>query len=332
MSTRSSVVKDDLQSLSEKMDALSQKMDSLATTVHNISAVILTTFKNGIVSDMHQQLNIISDSIKEEVRTLGKDVARTVDLDPVDWKKKLQRRKFYFYEAYRNNALADIYEDALNEETPRIPRKIFKNPVQQHNSIEDNLRKELCLKETEHEIKRLRSTAEVKISFINQIDSEVYQNISLNFTNGMAELQISKWKDAVESEERKSKEIWEAKSEFFGSNKHLLSIDSQTKRTFEQNENPRDEAVWSRNVNSAHNNRFRRNQRPRMNRNQPNFNYNSRFQNYNSGKNSTTENSEVISILIIAIIDLNDMTIETILKIGQNIMIMMNRLIIRFLF
>lgn len=239
MVTRSSVMKDDyLSSLSDKMDTLSSKVETLTTMMHQINDFLITTLKNDMSTYLHEGLNTISDNLRREFGTLSKDVSNSIKPNTGDIKKKLQQRKFYYYQAYRNRHIADIYESALGEERPRIPRKFFKNPVPQHDEIETNLRKELCIKDCEHEIRRLRVTAEVKSNYVSKIDKEVEDELSKCYSNSMAQVQIIKWREEVNKEEQHSQEIWKDKSEFFSSEKHLILIDSQSKSNNSRRQRP----------------------------------------------------------------------------------------------
>ena len=112
---------------------------------------------------------------------------------------------------------------------PRIPKKFFKNPVPQHGRVEDQLRKELCIKEVEHEIKRLKAMADIKLKYVQKIDEEMCDLINSKYSDEEAELQKLEWKRLTESEEKTSHEIWKKKSEFFSSDKHLLSLESRSK-------------------------------------------------------------------------------------------------------
>ena len=130
----------------------------------------------------------------------------------------------------RNQGIALIYERALEETIPRVPRKYFKNPIPQTSPMEKELRKELIIKEVEHEIKRLRMTASLKSDFVKRIDEEVSSHFMKNFNSTEAQAQIAKWRETTQKEENVSKNIWEERSKFFESDKHLLSIDSRSKR------------------------------------------------------------------------------------------------------
>ena len=98
------------------------------------------------------------------------------------------------------------------------------------------------------------------------------------------ETEKRKWKDITEKEESTSKEIWKKKSEFFSSEKHLISLESQSKnntRNFQNFQNYTGRPIWRNrpNLTSRVNNRNFINRNADFNRSPyiaPNY-YNQRF-------------------------------------------------------
>lgn len=233
--------KDDMDSLSIKMDILTTKVENLTnkmvdltTVVHQINNILLTTFKTDLTTNIKANLSELNNNIKQQLDCLSKDVGKQIIYTQIDWNKKLSQRKFSFYEAYRNRSLALIYEEAINESIPKVPKKFLRNSVPQQSAGEDDLRRELSIKETEHEIKRLRLVADLKSNYVSKIDNDMYEMIANSCTQDEVQLQTTKWKELVDKEEQRSQEIWNEKCKFFISDKHLLSLDSGTKNAFPQ--------------------------------------------------------------------------------------------------
>ena len=204
-------------------------MESLTSNVHNLSNLVLNT----VHLEWKKEIETAYTSIKKDFKDAYDGVCRTLkksDQTELDLSRKLNQRKFNFYESVRNEGIAQIYQKSLQESVPKVPRKFFKNPVPHLNSIENDLRKELIIKEVEHEIKRLKMTAELKSNFVKRIDNEVTEFFNNRYDHIEAQAQILKWIDTTKKEETVIKNIWEEKSKFFDSDKHLLPMDSRSKR------------------------------------------------------------------------------------------------------
>lgn len=313
MVTRGSLgsITEDISNLNEKLDNLTNKVESLTTVVHQISNILLTTLKTDLSKNFQSNLEELNNNIKQELKTFSKEFDSKLKHPSLDWDKRLKERKFGYYEAYRCNSLALIYEEGIAGLVPRVPRKFFKNIIPQLSEPEAELRKELSIKETEHEIKRLRLIGKIKSDYVERLDNEMYGILASSCsTTEQVELQIGKWKTLVQKEEEISNKIWEEKSKFFSSDKHLLSIDTCIKPTRQMNQQQRAYADVVRNQrnnfvrNNRMNNRFiygkPRNQGRFFNnfqqRNQRNFNrnyYQSRYEprnnftrNYQNNRNN----------------------------------------------
>ena len=121
------------------------------------------------------------------------------------------------------------------------PKKFLRNPNPLHDASQDALRKELCIKEVEHEIRRLRTVAEIKKKYLDKIDREIFDMIEHQYHGDRIDAEKQRWRDLSGTEESTSKEIWAKKSEFFSSEKHLLPLESS-----KPNRNPR--PIYNNNV------------------------------------------------------------------------------------
>jgi hypothetical protein len=218
---------DDIKVTGEKLDKIFEKIDLLHHFLHQVN----NEFLNNIQKDLTEQILDLKNTMQSNLREVTMTMKQTTKHGIPDniWAKRLNQRKFSFYEAYRNESIANIYEDALKDAIPRIPKKFFKNPTSQQSTMERNLQKELMCKEVQHEIKRLRIMSDVKKDFVSRIDNEMANDIHENYSSGEAQQHLTKWKDIVEKEVNLSKHLWDKKSNFFSSDMHLLPIDGPAK-------------------------------------------------------------------------------------------------------
>ena len=119
----------------------------------------------------------------------------------------------------------------MKDNVPKIPKKLFKNPIPQQTTMEREFQKELMIKEVQHEIKRLRILSGVKKDFIDRIENEMAYVIDESHNTGEAQQQLHKWREAVEKEANLSRLIWDRRSNFFKSDIHLLPTDGPPKMT-----------------------------------------------------------------------------------------------------
>ena len=134
------------------------------------------------------------------------------------------------------------------------------------------------------------------------------QMIEYHYSGEEVELNKFKWNNLVQKEEAYSNEIWGKKSEFFSSNKHMISVESQSKFDNLRNYRP----FYFRNIPNKFQNNLRYEEtRPELdNRRFPNNRNWNRFprqplnyrpnirqmrQNYNYNRNNLKENEEYIS-------------------------------------
>ena len=109
------VMMDKIEDMMERIVSLSNKVDDLTAVVHHINNTFILS------SPQDWSANQIT-KIKDELSaSFSNDLVRKMTPVNVDWSKKLQQRKFCFYEALRNESLADIYESALQNTIPKIP-------------------------------------------------------------------------------------------------------------------------------------------------------------------------------------------------------------------
>ena len=277
------LLSDKVEEMMEKFTIISNKVDGLTTVIHHINSCILS------LSPQEWSRNIEKSvvDIKRELSEFSNDLLTKAAHGRVDCSRKLQQRKFCFYQAHRNASLATINEQALTEAIPKIPRKIFQNPSSQQDPTQEALRKELCLKEVEHEIRRLRTVAEIKTNYLCKIDNDIFEMITKKYTGNEAETESKKWKELIKKEEDISKEIWKKKGEFFSSEKHLISLESQSKPGTRNFQNKPNVLLPNRNRPM--------NRRRFENRNFTDFNYNPnirrpRFNRFNNAPRSSNIN------------------------------------------
>jgi len=165
----------------------------------------------------------------------------------------------------------------LNSENVKIPKKLFKNPVSQHSTQEKELRKEMGLKNCEYEIKRLKLVADIKNKVVKEIDDEISDFYNAHYNSEEGDRRKHRWREMVEGEEQTSKVIWQKKRSFFNSERHMISINSESKSVYKQlhSSNFHNRCMY----NKKHNNVTKRNDN--SNRNCRNVNYNWRVQQYN---------------------------------------------------
>lgn len=242
MSTRSKdEISTKLDTLMEKVEVLTQSKDDLTTKINTLLDKITTmnqlmhqisnVFLNSLQQNLCSEISKLGDNLVEKVNSVSCDINKSIKrgIPEEEWHKKLSQRKFSFYESHRNDSIATIYEQALNDTVPKVPRKFFKNPYPQQSPVERDLQKELMIKEVQHEIKRLHLLSEVKKDFIQRLDHEMISKINNNYESGEAQQQIQKWYEAIEKESNFSKLIWDRRSNFFKSDQHLLSVDGPPK-------------------------------------------------------------------------------------------------------
>lgn len=223
------------QVLFDKMDNLEQKFMRITDTVEMIFNM-LSSFKVEAKADFTAvkyettKLKSMENEIKSEILELNKKIVKN-SKTKIDFNKKISARKFAFYEAHRSEAIATIYENALRDDTPRVPRKLFKNPVDQQHQQVNELRKEQCLKQVEYEIKRLKLIAEIKTKLVEQIDCEMTEYFEEQYDMEEAEQHKNQWTELIKNEEERSCMIWSEKQGFFGSNKHLIPITAERKNS-----------------------------------------------------------------------------------------------------
>lgn len=266
----------------EKLDAILQKLDIITTTLHEMNNFMINTMSKEMENTIKTSLVNINRELDTNMTAIRDDI-RKVNCSnmtkDIEWNKKLTKRKFLYYEAYRMNNIAYIYKEALNSENVKIPRIFFKYVTQNQEEMDRNMAKEFMAREVRHEIRRLRSNAEFKLNYVNKIDCEINRIYEEYLDISSAELQKRKWRELTEAEETNSHKIWEEKSKFFSSDKHLISIDSENKAPttrFRPNYINSSENYQPRSFNfyrPKYGNRgFRQNDRPVRNRWMPNNN------------------------------------------------------------
>ena len=228
MANTRNTAKEEMSSLHQKMDVILKKISELNTTIHEMNNFFLNTLKDDLmveINDMKAVLNSQTANISTMLSTNFKN-----GISDSEWRKKITQRKFAYYEALRNNSIAEIYSNALdNPEIPKIPKKFFKNPTPNLSTMERDLQKSLMKKEVEHEIERLKMTAALKKDFMDKIDHDMSTQIRQNYDPDEASQQFLKWSECTEKEAKISKLIWEKKANFFSSDFHLLPIDGPPK-------------------------------------------------------------------------------------------------------
>lgn len=297
--------------ISHKLDKF---MDDVKVLLHQMietNNYFRSAIKQEISSGIQDSMKKFITEIKGDFQSIKHDVKQSMKpnlIKDLDWNKRLTRRKFLYYESYRCNSIADSYETALHEDTPKVPRKYFKNPKINGDVMDIELVQKLTIKEVENEIERLRITAKVKMDFVHKIDNEIMQLCNDSFDDEEAKMQISKWRFCTDNEEANSHKIWEEKSEFFSSNKHLISLTSISKfqgnKEFRNNRRPTYAEVTRYDPRNRYidNNRFRpqssfqpRNIRPYYNNPRRNFDRNNRYRyrNYNRNNENTKYNDDL---------------------------------------
>jgi len=245
------VTRNEAQGILQRIDYLDDKLNGLTNTMNSIHR-ILSTFYSDIKLDMQEvkqrtkEIKSMKDNVKEEILSqtketevfrekiktemteINKKLTRLTN-EKLDWNKKVKQRKFSFYESYKNAAIAEIYQKALEEHVQRVPKKLFKIPVTQHYEKERQLRKEQSIKQTEHEIKRLRLVSEIKTKIVERIDNDMIEYFYACYDEEEAKLRKDQWSEIISNEEKRSKIIWDNKRHFFESDRHLISINSDRK-------------------------------------------------------------------------------------------------------
>lgn len=283
--TRSSKT-EDITIINNKLDSILNKLEILTTTFHELSQSFISSSKSNLKSDVDN----LQSALTQEIRNISNTVQRNMvkEKSPnFQLSKRLNQRKFNYYEAIRNKGIANIYSEALNDAIPKIPKKFFRNSLPHLSALDNDFRKELSLKEVEHEIQKLLMTSAAKMNFVERVDNEVYAYFNNFYSDQEAQTHILKWQETIKKEETLSENIWERKCKFFESQNHLLPLDSNSKssnrRTNNQRFNNNRNRLYRQTdnyVNNTYNKPALRNTRPNNYNSYRNFDSKNRINNY----------------------------------------------------
>ena len=133
-------------------------------------------------------------------------------------KNILNRRKLHFYQHLRSSELAEIYEQNLKMEPPRIPRKLreYTTPQDSVNAIRRKRSLE-CIK-LQHLIDNLKEQAQLHQDQLRSDDTTASNYISSLDPLLTSTLQ-KEWHDNCHRQETISVEIWSRKRLFFTSDR-----------------------------------------------------------------------------------------------------------------
>ena len=131
-------------------------------------------------------------------------------------------RKHAYFHQIQHSRIATIYENNLNCETPKIPRKFTGKLVYQDSHEILEIKKKACEQRVRNEVQTLRIYEDSDKHKIQDCDKKATE-ILIKAGPHMNELKKT-WRELCEFEEAGSKEIWAKRESFFTSPHHTVEL------------------------------------------------------------------------------------------------------------
>lgn len=131
------------------------------------------------------------------------------------WYKLLNQQKQAYWNAIKNENLADTYENWKNREQIMFPRKFRIKSIDSETSEETHIIANLALQHFETEIALLRVRVPKFKSRFKNCDEAITEEISKTCSELIAEKLQELWKSEVSREEAKSQQILGTKKVWF---------------------------------------------------------------------------------------------------------------------
>ena len=187
-------------------------------------AVIIGEHNQKLMTSIVEKINETISSLTKATKVTPENEESNSQVDKTKkikeiQKKRLMERKFNYWKYYRAKSLYDIYSRELNNEKPRMPRKLRPVKIINEPEKESNTREKLAIEKlkTETELLFLRSER-FKENF-KHIDRSMDNLVSSqNLSEPVKSELIANWKNECKSEEEKSKYIFEKKRTWIENN------------------------------------------------------------------------------------------------------------------
>ena len=136
------------------------------------------------------------------------------------WKSNIQKRRQAYWEFYKRKETLAIYEEEIQKEHPKMPRKLQPKIIDNEPEEEHKIRKDHAIENLRTEMKLLKLREQRKEKEFKEIDETITQLITEKHQDNMeirSEL-LEAWEKECKQQQRKSEEIFQKKRDWLVDN------------------------------------------------------------------------------------------------------------------
>lgn len=270
-----------LEEISEKISTLCSKYDNFTTAIRDmeelnrifreevqmlLSTRVTDSDRNDVLSCSDNYRTNVQEMVKHwsEINLEKETYEKKRELHTV-WYKLLNQRKQAYWNAIKNENLADTYENWKNREQTIFPRKFRIKSIDSETTEETQIRANLALQRFETEIALLRLRVPKFKNKFENCDEAIADEISKTCSGLIAEKLQELWKSEVSREEAKSQQILGTKKVWFDEYEKnygneitkASNISKPNNRSFKNNSTRKQTYIAPRKTFNRSNSRFR---------------------------------------------------------------------------
>ena len=193
-------------STSNLLTDILKEMKALNTKIERLTEITLER------QDTIQQRQREEDMTNSPQRDV--DITRLISIQDKTWKDTMNKRKRAYFDFYKNEEKAKLYEEYLNRATPFIPRSCKEKDIPGQVGEEwQNIKKEREVSNTRHQVDRMKAFARQHQSKVQELDDSIvalFTHLPQDTLNRIK----NTWATEAKLEENVSQEMWKKKKDF----------------------------------------------------------------------------------------------------------------------
>ena len=265
-----------VNSLNSENSTISKEItNSIQNTIKDISKEQsegkIITMINELQNFVQEQFKIINEKIDKIMNEPIKDRnplnnsiinAQTRRQDHVNKGRRIEinsfinDRKFAYFNCEKNKFQAQIYQENIETEKVKVPRKFMPTYSRHENESMLSMKRKLAVEKTRLEIERLLKDSEANKELKMNIDKEFEKQLKGINDDEARRYYQDQWNKRILLEENKSMDIIKFKMNFFRSSKHLYELFAPAITNSYRNDNRSQMSTQHRSHNNGQHNRY----------------------------------------------------------------------------